>query len=84
MAGDGGDTALVVHPHHNLRVVAVLALPAAGENKSHTASANGGDGGSHPRLAGDRPLNIAGHLLGGVNIGTVGQPQVDKENGRIR
>jgi hypothetical protein len=48
VAGDGGDAALVVHPHHNLRVVAVLALPAVGENKTHTALANGGDGGDHP------------------------------------
>ena len=84
VAGDGGDAALVVHPHHNLRVVAVLPLAAVGKNKTHTALANGGDGGDYPWLAGDRPFNITGHLLGGVNVGTVGEPQVDKENGRIR
>ena len=76
VAGDRGDAALIIHPHHNLRVVAVLALPAVGENKSHTALANGGDGGSHPRLAGDRPLNIAGHLLGGKVRQQVGDDEL--------
>ena len=72
MAGDRGDAALIIHPHHNLRVVAVLALPAVGENETHTALADGGDGGDHPRLTGYRPLDIPGHLLRGVYIGTVG------------
>jgi hypothetical protein len=80
----GVNTALVVHAHHDLRIVAVLPLPAVGEDKTHTALTNGGDGGDHARLAVNRGFNIAGHLFGGRNIGAVGQPEVDKENGRIR
>jgi hypothetical protein len=41
VARQGGDVALVVHAHHDLRIVAVLALSAVGQNKAHTSLTNG-------------------------------------------
>ncbi|MNL68833.1 hypothetical protein D3C87_1936130 [compost metagenome] len=78
-----GDIALVVHPHHDLRVIAVLPLAAVGQNKTHTPLADGRDGGDHARLAVDRFFNVAGDFLGLSNVGAVGQPQIDKENRRV-
>ena len=75
--------ALVVHTHHDLRIVAVLPLTAVGEDKPHAALTDGGHGGDHPGLAVNGGLNIAGHLFGGRDIGTVREPEIDKENRRI-
>lgn len=78
------NTALVVHAYHDLRVVAVLPLPAVGEDKTHTALTNGGDGGDNARLAVNRGFNIAGHLFGCRNISAIGKPEVNKEDRRVR
>ena len=83
MLRQGGNIALIVHAHHDLRIVAVLPLSAIGEDKPHAALANGGHGGDHPGLAVNGVLNIAGHLFGGRDIGTVREPEIDKENRRI-
>ena len=72
MLRQGGNAALVVHAHHDLRIVAVLPLPAVGEDKPHAALTDGGHGGDYPGLAVNGGFNIAGHLFGGRDIGTVG------------
>ena len=83
MLRQGGNAALVVHAHHDLRIVAVLPLPAVGQDKPHTTLADGSHGGDDSGLAVNGSLNIAGHLFSGRNIGTVGKPEIDKENGRV-
>src|SRR5690606_16367477 len=79
VASQGGDVTLVVHSHHNLRIVAVLPLSAVGQNKSHTSLTNRRDRSFHAWLAVNGFLDITGHLLGPVNVGTVMKPEVDKE-----
>ncbi|MNS48776.1 hypothetical protein D3C72_813580 [compost metagenome] len=40
VAREGGDISLIVHAHHDLRVIAVLALAAVGQNKTHAPLTN--------------------------------------------
>ena len=83
MASEGVNTTLVVHAHHDLRIVAVLALAAIGEDKAHAALTDGRHGGDDAGLAVNCGFDIAGHFFRGGNVGAVGQPQIHKEDRRI-